>query len=464
MSFLERIRPVKAAEADRLRAEYALRPPVRPDHLPVRDFHGALAAGGGLIAEIKHRSPSNPTFRLDTPPGRMAAIYRRHGAAALSIVTDEANFGTSLADVPSLHAAADLPVITKDFIIDPVQVQAAWAAGADAVLLIARMLDGPLLEQLMAAVRSLGLDALVECHDADDIAMAVAAGARLIGVNNRNLATLTTDLEYGGRLLPAIPANVVRISESGLNTRADILKMAALGADAFLVGHALLLDRDPGRKVGELCGRFAEHGTRVKVCGLTNAEDAAAADRAGADILGIIFAQSPRRIGLPQAAAIRQALPAARLCGVFMDQDLTVVAAEAIEVGLDLIQLHGAESPAYCEELAALTGLPLIKALRPAEAGAAFVEAYAAVAYFLVDLPKDRPADAAGAAAAARAAALIGEHGREVFLAGALTPANVAAAVAAATPYGVDVCGGVEKAKGIKHPDLVRQFIEETRT
>lgn len=461
MSFLDRIRPLKEAEAELLRREYTVNPPVRPEHLKIRDFAAAVSGGGKLIAEVKHKSPSNPDFRMDVAPGRLAAVYKRHGASALSIVTDEANFGTSLADIDSLHEAVDLPVIAKDFIIDPVQIRAAWAAGTDAVLLIARMLDRTLMERLMEVTTSLGLSALVECHDEADIEMAVAVGARLIGVNNRNLATLTTDLQHGGQLLPLIPTGVTRVSESGLNFRSDIETMADLGADAFLVGHALLLSGDPGRKVGELTGRLPEDGTRVKVCGITNVEDAVAAS--GADVLGVIFAESPRKVDAGRALGIRRAVPDVRLCGVFMDQDEDEVCAMALEVELDLIQLHGSESPEYCREVGVRTGLPIIKALRPNELSTEFLNAYESVAYFLVDLPKGPPGGP-GPEAAVKAAETIRQAGREVFLAGSLNPENVGPAIAAAQPFAVDVSSGVEKSPGIKDPDLVEAFIKEARS
>lgn len=461
MSFLDRIRPLKEAEAELLRREYTVNQPVRPDHLKIRDFGAAISGGGKLIGEVKHKSPSNPDFRMDIAPGRLAAVYRRHGASALSIVTDEANFGTSLADIASLHEAVDLPVIAKDFIIDPVQIRAAWAAGADAVLLIARMLDRTLMERLMEVATSLGLSALVECHDEADIDMAVAVGARLIGVNNRNLATLTTDLQHGGQLLPLIPAGVTRVSESGLNFRSDIETMAGLGADAFLVGHALLLSRDPGRKVGELTGRLAEEGTRVKVCGITNVEDAVTA--AGADILGVIFAESPRKVDAERAVEIRRAVADVRLCGVFMDQDADEVCTLALECELDLIQLHGSESPEYCREVGIRAGLPVIKAMRPDEVTPDSLTAYETMAYFLVDLPKGPPGGP-GPEAATRAAELIRQSGREVFLAGALNLKNVGAAIASAQPFAVDVSSGVEKSPGIKDTGLVEAFIKEARS
>lgn len=462
MSFLERIRPLKVEESKRLKAAFSRTPARRPNHLPLRDFKAAISGGGKLIAEVKYKSPSHPGFRQERPPGRLAVSYQRHGAAALSIVTDEAHFGTSLADIASLHEASDLPVIAKDFIIDPVQIKAAWAAGADAVLLIVRMLDIYSLQSMMNEVRSHGLSSLVECHDATEIDMALTAGADLVGVNNRNLETLTTDIENGGRLLPLVPNDVVRVSESGLNMRADILRMTELGADAFLVGHALLMSRDPGRKVAELCGRIGEAGPRVKICGITNPEDAKAVAESGADILGVIFAESPRRIDTEGAIAIRNSVPNARLCGVFMDQDLQEVAREALACGLDLIQLHGAEQPAYCRQLTALTGLPLIKALRPGEVSVETVEGYEGVAYFMIDLPKDDPG-MADAVELADAYALLSQTNREVWLAGALTPGNVARVIDKSAPFGVDVCSGVEKEKGVKDHEKVKAFLKESR-
>jgi len=196
MSFLQKILPLKQAEVVELKQAYASSKPTRPDDLPVREFHAAMLGGYRLIAEIKHKSPSHASFYQPASPATLARAYKRNGAAALSIVTDAPNFGTSLSDVAAVKAAVDLPVLVKDFVIDEVQLLAAWAAGADAVLLIVRMLDETRLNELLAYAQSLGLHVLVECHDQSDIDLAIAAKAQLIGVNNRNLATLTTDLNH----------------------------------------------------------------------------------------------------------------------------------------------------------------------------------------------------------------------------------------------------------------------------
>jgi indole-3-glycerol phosphate synthase/phosphoribosylanthranilate isomerase len=461
MSFLQMILPSKQAEVATLRAALAQATPTRADNGPVRDFAAALQGGNRLIAEIKRKSPSHPSFRQLATPANLARTYRRNGAAALSIVTDAAHFGTSLEDVAVVRAAAALPVLVKDFVIDEVQVLAAWAAGADAVLLIVRMLDRLRLGELLAYAESLGLHVLVECHDRTDIDLALAARARLIGVNNRNLATLTTDLAHGAAMLPHLARPAVRVSESGLYVRADIEHMAALGADAFLVGHALLGSRDPGRKVAELLGREREGELRVKTCGITTPADALLAHHAGAHVLGLIFAPSARQVDVTQARQIRQAVPEARLCGVFVDAPPAAVAAAAEACDLDLIQLHGSETPEACREVAELCGRPLIKALAVDQATPALAATYHAASYFLVDLPKGIGRSGTTPADCRAAALALIEAGHDVFLAGGLTPDAVHAAVAAVRPFGVDVASGIETSPGLKDPTLVRTFITE---
>ena len=167
--------PGKRAEAEVLSQRFAAQPPIRPDSLPIQDFAAALARPQAVIAEVKHKSPSNSTFVQTASPASLAAAYRRGGAAALSVVTDQPNFGTSLADVPAMREASGLPVLVKDFVVGESQILAAWEAGADAVLLIARLLDQDRLTELLIAVHRLGLQSLVECHDEEDITKSVNA-------------------------------------------------------------------------------------------------------------------------------------------------------------------------------------------------------------------------------------------------------------------------------------------------
>jgi indole-3-glycerol phosphate synthase/phosphoribosylanthranilate isomerase len=325
------------------------------------------------------------------------------------------------------------------------------------------MLGGAELAEFHAEARELGLSALVECHDEDDIAKALAAGAGIVGINNRNLATLTTDLGRTPRLLKAIPDGVIRVCESGISRRAQIREFAALGADAFLVGHALLQAADPGRKLRQLLGAESETGRRIKVCGLTRVDDARLAHELGADLLGLIFAESPRRVDQDRALEIRKALPRARLCGVFVDEDIETTARLAADCDLDLLQLHGDESPAHCRQLRRRAGLPLIKALRVDQVAAGTVAEYDAVAAFLVDLPK--PGNGSGVDAVFDPALLVAADiltaaGGEVLLAGGLEPGHLAPMLVRRN-LGLDVCRGVEATPGRKDPRRLQNFLTE---
>jgi indole-3-glycerol phosphate synthase len=259
--FLERIRRQKEAEVAagrRGRGEAELRDRCR-DLPPCRDFRGALTAGPDrIIAEVKRRSPSVPNFRRQDPPAELAAIYHEAGAAALSLVTDHANFGTSPADIAPMRAAVPLPLVAKDFVIDPWQLLALRAAGADCVLLIARLVEPAELADLHGLARELGLAALVECHTARELRAALAAGADLVGFNNRNLDTFEISLEVSRALLPQVPVGCAAVVESGIAGRAEVVALQALGATAFLVGGSLLQSEDPGALVRALRG---ERGT-----------------------------------------------------------------------------------------------------------------------------------------------------------------------------------------------------------
>ncbi len=211
-----------------------------------RDFPGAISQTGAVIAEIKARTPTIASFRNAGSPSALANTYAVNGAAAISIVADPVRFGTSLADVTTVRQAVSLPVLAKDFVIDPYQILAARAAGADAVLLIVRLLDLERLRNLLGVANDLGMSALVETHAESEILAAIAAGARIIGINNRDLDSMTVSLDTTRRLASLVPPEVVLVSESGIKSRADIDELAACGARAFLVGGSLLEADDPG--------------------------------------------------------------------------------------------------------------------------------------------------------------------------------------------------------------------------
>jgi indole-3-glycerol phosphate synthase len=222
---------------------------------PTRGFRDALLAGPDrIIAEVKRRSPSTARFARQEPPAELAALYHRAGAAALSLVTDRANFGSGPDDIAPMRAAAPLPLIAKDFVIDPWQVLALRAAGADAVLLIARLLEPEQLGELLQAARDVGLDVLVECHDAADLAAALDAGADLVGINNRDLDDFTVSLDTSRALLPRVPPGCAVVVESGIAGRTEVAELQDLGAAAFLVGTSLLQSDDPAALLRALRG------------------------------------------------------------------------------------------------------------------------------------------------------------------------------------------------------------------
>jgi indole-3-glycerol phosphate synthase len=214
---------------------------------PPRDFEGALRPPRGgvrLVAEVKKASPSRGVLAPDLNPAVLAATYARHGAHAISVLTDEKYFRGSLDDLRAVRAAVDRPLLRKDFTVDEYQLWEARAAGADAVLLIVSIVPPPRLGELLAAAKGLGLAALVECHTAAELDQALAAGSRVVGINNRDLATFETRLETTLELLPLIPPGPIVVSESGFFTGADVRRVVAAGAHAVLVGEALVRSPD----------------------------------------------------------------------------------------------------------------------------------------------------------------------------------------------------------------------------
>ena len=221
-----------------------------------RRFAAALARAGrvNVIAEHKRRSPSRGAIREDLAPADVARGYEAAGAAALSVLTDEPFFGGRLEHLVEARAATRLPVLRKDFVVDPWQMWEARAAGADATLLIVAALDDDQLRQLLALATEVGLDALVEVHDRGELDRALGAGARIVGVNNRNLKTMEVDTATTLELKEFIPPGKIVVSESGHRTRADLVRLEEAGIEAVLIGEAIMRADDIGSKVRELLG------------------------------------------------------------------------------------------------------------------------------------------------------------------------------------------------------------------
>jgi indole-3-glycerol phosphate synthase len=244
-------RPLAALEAELARSQ-----------LPVRAFDVALrqSAGVAVIAEIKRKSPSGGALRPGASAVDLASVYAANGAAALSVLTDFHYFGGEDGDLTSARAASALPVLRKDFVIDEYQVYEARVIGADAVLLIVRALTTAELSALLDCVHGLGMHALVETHSGDEVAQARDAGARIIGVNNRDLDTLVTDPSLAPRLRTLVPAECVFVAESGISAAGQFADLRDARVDAVLIGEALVRAPDPGARLREFVAAGASAG------------------------------------------------------------------------------------------------------------------------------------------------------------------------------------------------------------
>jgi indole-3-glycerol phosphate synthase len=257
MSFLADILARKRDEVAARRAALSARELAARlrDVAPPRPFEAALSLPGGplrVIAEVKRASPSAGAISAGLDAAAQARRYAEAGAACVSVLTDGPGFGGSLADLAAARAAVDLPLLRKDFVLDRYQLLEARAAGADAALLIAAALSPEALRALHADCAELGLAALVEVHDEAEVEAALAAGARLVGVNNRDLSTFAVDLAVSERLLPRLPAGVRGVSESGIRTAGDARRLRRAGAANLLVGEALVRAEDPGALLREM--------------------------------------------------------------------------------------------------------------------------------------------------------------------------------------------------------------------
>ncbi|MDZ7267458.1 MAG: indole-3-glycerol phosphate synthase TrpC [candidate division KSB1 bacterium] len=257
-SFLSRIVAHKQAEirAAQQRTPLAALETIARAQAAPRDFRRALASGPNVavIAELKKASPSAGVLRADFDVTQLARSYAAHGAAALSVLTDATYFQGHLAYLEQAAAATSLPILRKDFLIDSYQIVEARAFGADAVLLIAALLSAEQLHELLTTAQTWGMAALVEVHDEREIQAALAAGAGIIGINNRDLHTFAVNLATAERLAAALPSACVRVAESGISSRREVERLAAAGIDAILIGSHLMRQPDPGRALSAFTG------------------------------------------------------------------------------------------------------------------------------------------------------------------------------------------------------------------
>ena len=386
-------------------------------------FRDALAQPGlAAIAEFKRRSPSLGDIRPDAEPGPLAAGYAGAGAAAVSVLVDE-RFGGDWDDLRAARTSVALPLLAKGFFSTEEHLRTAKEAGADAVLLLLRDLDDEQTRTLMGLADDLGLDTLVEAHDAEELARAAALRAPVLGINARNLSTFAIDRSAQLDLVAqstSLPHAPVVVAESGISTRAQGAAAELAGADAILVGSALMQALDPAEKLRELLAR-----PLVKVCGLTRQEDVDVAAEAGADLAGFVLAPDT-----PRSTDAVLPVPESML-------SVAVWVGEAGDAAGDLDQVHERERGKVRGRDGVL--------LRDGEEVAQ-----------VLDLPWD--ADEPGHWD--RAAAATGR----VVLAGKLAADNLAEAIERVRPWAVDASSRLEAAPGLKDPDKVRAYVEAARS
>lgn len=467
---LEQILAHKREEIARRKADRSLESILAACSPSTRSLADVLSAGGpGFLLEIKFASPSAGVIRAGADLEPVLTSYGRH-ADAISVVTDERFFGGSLARLAEVRTRLDQPLLCKDFILEPFQVAEARLHGADAILLILAAVDDLAWRACADLAARLEIAVLTEVHDETEADRAVELGARIIGVNNRDLRTLSVDLGTTPRLAPRIPADRLVVAESGIATRGDVTALAPF-ADAFLVGEALMRESDLDTAVRRLV-----YGV-TKVCGLTRAEDAQAAWHAGATHGGLVFAPgSPRLVTTEQADLVRRAAPL-EWVGVFVNQRPDKIATVANQLELSAVQLHGRESP---EEVARVRALvpkrcAVWKAVRVPERVPLRAET-GADRLLLDGSPPVEPHTESRRSMSGPAAIQLGGTGyrfdwallegyaerSDVLLAGGLRAENVDRAAALGV-YGLDVSSGVEASPGRKDPARLAAFFRARR-
>jgi len=490
--------------ADHLRSRIAARS-------PAGDFYKALTSASpmAVLAEMKRASPSKGDIAIGIDAPQQALAYALAGACTVSVLTEPKWFKGSLADLEAVRAALDgaglssagVCALRKDFLIDEYQLLEARAHGADTALLIVAILDVAELTQLMAASRALGMEPLIEVNTETEMAIALEAGARVIGVNNRNLHTFEVDMGTTGRLAAMTPngAGVQLLSLSGVATRADALELVATGACGVLVGESLMRAPSPGALLRDLLGK-PPPPPLVKVCGLRDPEAALAATTSGADLLGMIFAPSKRQVSESEAKAIVGAVRVARprpedwalpampkpssassvdgeqgamrwlrvsqgllergarsggplTVGIFVNASVDEMNGVAERVGLDIIQLHGSEGWEIATELVR----PAIRVVHM-EAG---VSASDVCSQLRGGLASAVLLDSKGGGTGKTFDWQVGceVQARVPFiLAGGLTPSNIKDAVGNVLPWCVDTSSGVET-EGVKDHAKIEAFV-----
>ncbi|MDU3384455.1 MAG: bifunctional indole-3-glycerol-phosphate synthase TrpC/phosphoribosylanthranilate isomerase TrpF [Veillonella sp.] len=429
-----------------------------------------------FICEVKKASPSKGIITEHFPYLDIAKEYEVAGAAAISVLTEPDFFKGDKKYLQEIVSTVKIPVLRKDFIIDEYQIYQAKVWGASAILLICACLDVPTLTKFRELADSLGLSSLVEAHDEHEVQMAIDCGARIIGVNNRNLKDFTVDVQNSVRLRNLVQDDVIFVSESGLETPEDIQVLRDNNIGVALMGEIFMRSPNKVEKLAYLYGP-TYYTPKVKMCGISKVETIPAVVEAKPDYMGLVFAPSKRQVTVDQAKTLVEELhkqyatrynsgaeqstnDEIKTVGVFVNETLDNLITIAKEVNLDAVQLHGDEDEAFIKALKEKTDVEVWKAvqIRSAADAEAWIDSSADMLLFDAYHKDER-----GGTGEVFDWSCLDEFERPFMLAGGIDGTNVARAIRTVRPYGIDISSGIET-NGVKDDEKIKAFTNIVRT
>ena len=416
-----------------------------------------------FICEVKKASPSKGIIADHFPYLDIAKEYEVAGAAAISVLTEPDFFKGDKKYLQEIASTVKIPVLRKDFIIDEYQIYQAKVWGASAILLICACLDVPTLTKFRELADSLGLSSLVEAHDEQEVQMAIDCGARIIGVNNRNLKDFTVDVQNSVRLRNLVQDDVIFVSESGLETPEDIQVLRDNNIGVALMGETFMRSPNKVEKLAYLYGP-TYYTPKVKMCGISKVETIPAVVEAKPDYMGLVFASSKRQVTVEQAKTLVEALHkqckeqnddvSIKTVGVFVNETLDNLVTIANEANLDVVQLHGDEDEAFIQSLKERTNVEVWKAIqiRSAVDAEAWIDSSADMLLFDAYHKDER-----GGTGDVFDWSCLDTFERPFMLAGGIDSTNVARAIRTVRPYGIDISSGIET-NGVKDDEKITAF------
>lgn len=435
-----------------------------------------------FICEVKKASPSKGIIAEHFPYLEIAKEYEVAGAAAISVLTEPDFFKGDKKYLQEIASTVKIPVLRKDFIIDEYQIYQAKVWGASAILLICACLDVPTLTKFREIADSLGLSSLVEAHDEAEVQMAIDCGARIIGVNNRNLKDFTVDVQNSVRLRNLVQDDVIFVSESGLETPEDIQVLRDNNIGVALMGETFMRSPNKVEKLAYLYGS-TYYTPKIKMCGISKVETIPAIVDAKPDYMGLVFAPSKRQVTVDQAKTLVEELHKQyanrynrdaeqysnqtlihqefiKTVGIFVNETLDNLVTIATEVNLDAVQLHGDEDEAFIQSLKERTNVEVWKAvqIRSATDAEAWIDSSADMLLFDAYHKDER-----GGTGEVFDWSCLDEFERPFMLAGGIDSTNVARAIRTVRPYGIDISSGIET-EGVKDDEKIKAFPNIVRT